>query len=239
MKTFTKLRSTFTILSALALLAGVPTADATNYTWSGSSNVNISKNTNWNPSLTAFSSSDLAIWDSATYTNSPWVNVNISIGELLFGSNNTGGVTFGSDGTGASNGIISLSGIAGIGIQMNNNSGAVNLGSSARFSLGASQIWINNSTNSLTINNTITGADNITARTLTIDGTGNTSLGGVISNGGAVGTTALTKNGSATLTLSATNTYTGATTVNAGTLSLTGTVASTSVAVNGGALRAL
>ena len=64
---------------------------------------------------------------------------------------------------------------------------------------------------------TISGTIDTSGNLLTVDGTGNTSLSGVISGAGGV-----TKNGPGTLSLSGTNTYGGLTTANAGILAITG-----------------
>lgn len=72
-----------------------------------------------------------------------------------------------------------------------------------------------------------------TSQTLTISGSGATTVNGVISNGGTSTGSALTKNGTGVLTLTAANTYAGATTITAGTLALSGAGAlSDSSAVN-------
>jgi autotransporter-associated beta strand protein len=63
-------------------------------------------------------------------------------------------------------------------------------------------------------------SNSATNRTLTIAGTGNTTIGGVIANGSTSTASALTKTGAGTLTLSGANTYAGATTVDGGTLRL-------------------
>jgi autotransporter-associated beta strand protein len=64
---------------------------------------------------------------------------------------------------------------------------------------------------------TISGAVDTNGNLLTVDGTGNTSLSGIVSGAGGI-----TKLGPGTLSLSATNTYGGLTTVNAGILAITG-----------------
>ncbi|MCX7002211.1 MAG: autotransporter-associated beta strand repeat-containing protein, partial [bacterium] len=79
---------------------------------------------------------------------------------------------------------------------------------------GATQIASLKAGDKLTLSNNVTAA----SLALTIDGPGDTQLGGVLALGGG----ALNKNGAGTLTLTGTNTYTGVTTVNAGTLILSG-----------------
>ena len=80
----------------------------------------------------------------------------------------------------------------------------------------------------------LSGTINTNGQTLTVDGTGNTFLTGVISGAGS-----LVKNGPGTLELENTNDYTGPTTVNAGFLEITASQAlgatSAAVAVNSGA----
>jgi len=210
---YTKTRSRWRLfLSAIVALA--TSAQAGNYTWN-SAGTAFGTAGNWTPNAT-FTSADLFTFGNATYANSPTVSADQSIGELQFTANNTGGITFG----GGTN-TLTLSGISSVGIQIDSGSGAVNTGS-AKFALGASQSWLNNSSSTLTINGTITNSGNTTAYTLTSNGSGNTALNGIISNGGTVGTTALTKSGEGTLTLSGANTYTGNTTVNSGTLKIAG-----------------
>jgi autotransporter-associated beta strand protein len=75
--------------------------------------------------------------------------------------------------------------------------------------------------NAIEIKNGSAGALNLTGtlalsgNTVTVDGTGNTTLSGVVS-----GTGSLVKNDSGTVTLSGANTYTGGTAINSGTLQL-------------------
>jgi autotransporter-associated beta strand protein len=109
--------------------------------------------------------------------------------------------------------------------------GAVTLSNTLTLA-GASSISVTgaltNSGGNRTITNSTTGAvtfaninlsNNNTAHTLRISGTGATTVGGVIANGGT-GAGALTKTGAGTLVLSGANTYSGATTVSAGTVNI-------------------
>ena len=179
---------------------------------------------------------DVARWNAATYTTAPTANANMSIGELWFASGNTGGVTFG-----AGTGTLTLNGVSGVGIQMDSGSGAASTGS-AMVALGASQTWLNNSASTLTVGNTISNADSSTAKTLTIAGSGNTSIinnngAGIVDNG-AGGTLAITKNGSGTMSLgqSSNNAFTGGLTLNSGTIAFQNSqpFGAGTVTVNGG-----
>lgn len=116
-------------------------------------------------------------------------------------------------------------------ITFDNTAGAFTLGGSATYSINANGIT-NNSTNLETINNPIKllfsqtwnasagalafgGALNTNGKTLTITGSFDTTIGSIISGGGA-----LIKNGSGKLTLTGANTYGGATTINAGVINI-------------------
>jgi autotransporter-associated beta strand protein len=148
---------------------------------------------------------DTARWNAASYTNAPSANANMPIGQLLFDAGNTAGVTFG---TGAN--TLTLNGLGSplVGIDMVSGSGAVNTGS-AKFALGASQIWQNNSSSLLSGAGTI----NLGTFALTVDGTGNITRTGIISNGSII------KNGTGTLSINAANTFAGGLTINNGTVS--------------------
>ena len=224
----------FLRLSVVALL-GLGAAQATTYSWTGTTNGNMSGTTaNWGGTVPT--AADIAQWNSASYTNAPTVNADMTLGELFFTALNTGGTTFGS---GTS--ILTLNGVGGIGIQLDSGSGAVNT-SNANFKIGASQSWINNSASTLTVGGTITNSGNASPYALTLSGSGITTLTGIISNGGTTGTLALTKSGAGTLTISGANTYTGGTTISAGTLkvgnavALGGNARAVSVAATGAAL---
>ncbi|MEO5714449.1 MAG: autotransporter-associated beta strand repeat-containing protein [Luteolibacter sp.] len=196
----------FVVLSVAGLLAP-DSAKADTYDWVGTTNGNLSGTpANWNPNTSVPGSADVARWNAATYTTAPTTNANMAIGELLFDANNTAGVTFG---TGAL--TLTLNGISNVGIQLNSGSGAVSTGS-AKFALGAAQSWTNNSGSLLTVGGTIAdgGFD------LSLDGSGNATLGGVIS-----GTGGIFKSGAGTLTLNGANTFSGAMTVNAGVVNTT------------------
>jgi autotransporter-associated beta strand protein len=98
---------------------------------------------------------------------------------------------------------------------------------------GGNWALTNNNTATTTLSGGVALAESDTARSLTIDGTGNTVISGAISNNTAGTATAssLIKAGAGTLTLSASNSYSGGTTVNAGTL-----VASNASALGSGTL---
>lgn len=92
----------------------------------------------------------------------------------------------------------------------------------------------NNSALTKLSGNVYLAGDDVSARTLTISGTGNTEISGNITNNAAANTVAsgLTKSGSGTLTLSGSgSTYTGATLVSAGTLFVSGSLGNTAVSI--------
>ena len=84
---------------------------------------------------------------------------------------------------------------------------------------------------------TLTNAS-ITARTLTLTGSGNYSFGGTIADGanGGVRTTTLIKNGNGTQIFSGANTYTGSTSVSNGALLVNGSISTNTVTVAVGAI---
>ena len=90
------------------------------------------------------------------------------------------------------------------------------------------QAWTNNSGNLFTVSGNVALGGNA----LTVNGTGNTLISGVIA-GVATGST-LTKDGSGTLTLTGNDTFTRGTTVNGGTLLVNNTAgpARSAVTVN-------
>jgi autotransporter-associated beta strand protein len=154
---------------------------------------------------------NIAQFNQSTYTSQP-----------SYGTTSIAGIIVGNGSTAV--GALTLSGtqlnIGASGIDIKAQSGTVALNNAVR--LGASQTWTNNSASLFTVGASISNVGNITPFTLTIDGSGNTTTTGAITNGGATGTTAIIKNGSGILTLSNTgsntNTFTGGLTINAGTV---------------------
>jgi autotransporter-associated beta strand protein len=98
------------------------------------------------------------------------------------------------------------------GIIMNSGAGIATIISPV--TLGGAQSWTNNSLSLLTVG---AAAVNIGGNLLTIDGSGNTTISGVIGGTGAGG---ITKTGTGSLTLSASNTFAGQLSVQNGTLAI-------------------
>jgi len=146
-----------------------------------------------------------------------YLNGNPAATSLIFDNTGTTTLLGGTLATPAAN-VLTLS----AGITVNAGAGAVTLGSAGvpqvSVALNGNQTFANNSANLLTIHNGI-APSSATNRALTISGTGDTLLAGILANNGA-GVLTLTKTGTGTLTLSGANIYTGATAVNGGTLNL-------------------
>lgn len=92
-----------------------------------------------------------------------------------------------------------------------------------------------NNTGLTTLGGTVNLSNDATNRTLTINGTGNATISGAIVNGGTATASGFTYSGGGTLLLGNTSTYTGATIVSAGTLLVNGALGNTATAVNGSA----
>ncbi len=107
----------------------------------------------------------------------------------------------------AGTGVVSISGntltlgSSANAITLEGTAGALTINSNVV--LGASQSWVNDSANTLTVGGTVTNGGN----TLTVTGAGDTDITGAIS-----GTGGLTKTGAGTLELTGANDYTGVTT---------------------------
>jgi autotransporter-associated beta strand protein len=118
----------------------------------------------------------------------------------------------------SANFVLTIGGVAGTGIQIDSTVGAFTLTISTGVAINAAQAWTNNSSNLFTVSgNVALGA------ALTVNGTGDTLISGILAGGGA---SSLTKDGTGTLTLTSANTYDGDTTVNNGTLLVNNTVGS-------------
>jgi fibronectin-binding autotransporter adhesin len=200
-----------TISSGSGILA--PLADIS---WTGLTSTSWNLLTNWLPTIVP-GASDNAVFNGTFFLGrQPNLTASATVGGLWM----TGAVGQNVTLTSSGSSVLTLNGntingIPNLGILVDNSS-AFTLTISARLTLGNSQTWINNSANLLSI--TPGGATLVTnGNSLTIDGSGNTSISKVIS-----GTGSLTKAGGGTLTLAGANTYTGTTTVNAGTLLING-----------------
>jgi autotransporter-associated beta strand protein len=93
----------------------------------------------------------------------------------------------------------------------------------------------NSASGTLTFSN-ISLSDSTTSRTLTLTGTGETVISGVIANGGGSTAGRITKTGVGRLILQGNSTYTGPTTVSAGTLLVNGSLSNTVTTVALGAI---
>ncbi|MFA6564785.1 MAG: autotransporter-associated beta strand repeat-containing protein, partial [Verrucomicrobiia bacterium] len=182
--------------------------------WTELTNWDISPDgTGGNPAV-APGASDIAYFNilSLESAQNAYLAANLSIQGFVFNSIGTTTIR-----TSGANRTITL-GIGGISI--NAGAGVVTFGTTTAnfrigFTLGGSQTWLNDSANTLTLNNNNTIA--LGANTLTVDGAGNITTG----TGAISGTGGIIKNGVGTLTLSAANTFTtGGITLNAGTLML-------------------
>ena len=103
------------------------------------------------------------------------------------------------------------------GITVSATSGAVTLGDGTNampIVIRGSETWLNNNTsNTLAV---VNGVSDLAASTLTIDGPGNTTLSGIVSDGG--GALQLLKTGAGTLSLGGASTFTGGLTISQGTV---------------------
>jgi len=220
MKTRQTVVRLFVLAIALACAGTHAQAQTTNY-WTGTG-------TDWGTAGnwigTVPGSTDVAAFTNATYTSQPSLGADFSLGMLWKAG--TGTITVNASSLRALTWYgIDVGGTV-YGIRMDSGAGAVTLSANVSNVLQNSQTWLNNSASALTAS----GALNLQSNTLTVGGTGNTTLGGVISNG------SLVKTGTGTLTLngSAVNTFTGGLTVNAGTLKLDYTNYSGNNLIDGG-----
>lgn len=196
MKTLAKSVSRTLASLALCLALAQPALSAT-FTWDGSDSSDWSTGTNWvgdNPPANDLTS-DIALFNSAAYTNQP-ATAGESINGISVGGNSTAALEISGTWLGLGSGGIVKTG-----------AGAVTV--STPLALGAAQAWNNdNATGLLAVGSTVENGGFL----LTIGGTG---AGGTTVSGQIIGTGGLAKatTTSGTLTLSGANSYSGGTTI--------------------------
>ena len=208
---------------ALATLLASQSAFATDKSWTGASSTVWATGSNWNPSAVPVAT-DNALF-SASFTNQPRLTASANVGGLWIktGVTKNAVISAGSTGDVLTLDGNTINGVTSRGILADNiSSYSLTVGCSTR--LANNQIWQNNSRNLLTIS----GAVNLNAKTLTVSGTGNTFINGIVSSTGGT----ITKTGAGTLTLRGANTYTGITHVFGGTLLVNGAQSSAMAPVN-------
>jgi len=195
-------------------------ANAASGNWNGTTSGVWQLNGNW--SGAAFP----ATGDTATFNGAGNGNTTIDIGtglivkSIIFDTSGAAAYTIGSGGV--NNQTLNLNDLGAITVNstVTNNelfNSTVTLGTAT----ASTYTFTNNSANTLTFAGGVQGGTGGTgaAKTLTVTGAGNTTISGIVANGGA-SSLALTKAGSGTLTLTNANTYTGNTTISGGTLNL-------------------
>jgi fibronectin-binding autotransporter adhesin len=185
--------------------------DAADRSWTGGT-IDWNTGTNWGGKGGKVPGNiDNAVFNG-TFTNQPNVSASTNPGGIWMtntvGQNVTISANAGTTITLQGN---TINGTAGLGILVDNTN-AFTLTISAPLKIGAAQTWTNSSSNLFTLSGTL----DLNSQGLTINGAGNTTISGLVSNAGA-----FTKAGSGKLTLSNTgDTYSGQLTVQAGTLSI-------------------
>src|SRR2546423_1404846 len=189
----------------LGFLASVSSLFAIDTPWTGGTTVWGTKG-NWSTNNVPIAGDNAEF--NSTFSTQPSLGSIATVGGLWMTTGVGQNVTIGGSSvlTLAGN---TISGTAGLGILVNNAS-AYTLTINAPLALSAGQTWTNSSSNLLTI-----GAVTMSSFALTVNGTGDTTVSGIVSGSGPI-----TKSGTGTLTSSGTSTYTGATTIAAGTLSV-------------------
>src|SRR4051812_10888129 len=209
---------TFIFIAALVI---APVASAQDTWTGGAANANATQTTNWSPAAVPVSG-DALIFPAAAARLNPNFNfaTRRTFDTMTFGDDL---YTVGGDGIGITNGLI-----------FNNPTNVINinLSSGTTTNLTNSQSWVFNGS-------AVTWQDdlNLNAFPLTVTGTGNLTISGIVS--GAGGNSDLVKSGSGTLILNGVNTYAGGTAINGGKVQVGGTGSATgsgAVAVNSGGI---
>lgn len=202
---------------ALLLAAAAPAAAQSTYYWNsptGPGSLWSDPNNWWTSptgpvSVVAPGAVDLAWFNGTGADGATTVQINATTAVLGMTFANTGTTLLSSSSPTSQTLTIGASGIT-----INSGAGAVTLGDATNLmpvALAASQTWANNSANPFTV---VNGVSATGAQTLTIGGSGSTTVGGPLTNG--TGTLSLVKAGPGTLTLAAANTYTGGTVIRNG-----------------------
>ena len=208
-------------LLAAASFCGASSVWAANATWTGGTDGAWATTTNWNVSPVP------GLGNTATFNGTGNGNTGITVGtislsNITFDTANAAAYTLGAT---PGTGTITFADGTTTAITMNGTVTAneiINANLTLGTAVASTTSFTNNSTTRLlTLGGNIAGGSvgTAAAKTVIFLGVGNTTVGGIIGNGGAT-SVALTKSGAGTLTLAAANTYTGNTTVTSGTLAL-------------------
>ena len=158
--------------------------------------------------------SNIARFNKTSYANA-FSDANYSLNGLIFGDGVTPTAPITIDIVGAAGQQLML---GYNGIVMNTNAGAATVN---KIQLGANQVWVNYSTNILSVG-TLGNLTSNTPYTVTLAGTGPINITGTISDNTNAGTTAVVISGP-TVTLSSDNSFTGGLTLNSGIIKYYGT----------------
>lgn len=212
---------------AMILISG--SAHAASGTWTGTTDNTWQTSSNWDASpfpgdVSGFSSTDVATFSTAGGGTID-LGGTLNIQSIRFGINGgnaaaltIGGVSDALNLTSAGN-IFMGAGVAADQTIGTAGGGSINLSTTNN----STYSFLNFGSGSLTIAGAVTANQSVgNTSVLTLGGSGNGTISGVLSNAGSAGSAglAVTKNGSGTWTLSGANTYTGATTVSGGRLVL-------------------
>jgi autotransporter-associated beta strand protein len=213
------------------------------YVWNNlsSASANWSTAANWTPGTsypqTSADSANLNV--DVTVNQAVSLGANVTVNSLTLGDSADSGGSAHTQTISSGNTLTFANGSGAAALTLASNAVAGATVASS-ISLSSNLLITNNSNQTLTIS----GAIAANGHTITVAGSGNVVISGIISNG--TGSGAVVQTASGTLTLSGSNTYTGGTTVSAGTLSISsdanlGAVPSSTVAnsitLNGGTLQ--